>query len=648
MNFWHMQLLNNENRKNIHTGFSEKVLKEKKVIGLADWEEGEEVIRQFNDEMEIGDIVAIKEGKEPVALVKVSSDSYEDNVPNAELDWFPIRRRIEIIDIYKDYYSFSIPTPRGTLSICRDKKSETYKTIIKWYNNNMDNNSNKEVIDLLLYKRQIILQGPPGTGKTRMAKLVAEEMTRSKIKISPLEFIEKYIVNYKENSESLKNKSDTDNLVSEFKEIFPANELNKLNLNTYCQGSGSQNSFCYWLEKNLKQLGQFGPGKAGARVYFVYFSKEENKYFTKNGGDPNEVMKSVAQIIYKLVNDLEIDSAKKYFRKTLILKILNSYYPDKYFPVYNKEHIINIGKLFEIETNNLDEIEINKKINDKFYGIKNKYNSSITNFEIMGVLYDKFKIKDGLSSDNDIESVEYLGDYKIIQFHPSYSYEDFVRGISAVTNEKNEIEYKVENRIISEFALQALKDKSNNYILIIDEINRANLPSVLGELIYALEYRFDEKKPKETIVRSMYAYKTNPDDLDGDYELRIPDNLYIVGTMNTADRSVGHIDYAIRRRFAFVEMLPSESVIDEVIKDELLKNKAKKLFNDVGNLFTINYLAPDFKPCQVQLGHSYFLAETDEELKLKLEYEIKPILEEYLKDGILLDSAKKEIENIKL
>src|SRR5690606_14650101 len=90
-----------------------------------------------------------------------------------------------------------------------------------------------------------------------------------------------------------------------------------------------------------------------------------------------------------------------------------------------------------------------------------------------------------------------------------------------------------------------------NYVLIIDEINRANLSSVLGELIYALEYRGEE-------VQSMYA-------VDGSNKLILPPNLYIIGTMNTADRSVGHIDYAIKRRFAFVDVLPQILENDENI-----------------------------------------------------------------------------------
>lgn len=169
-------------------------------------------------------------------------------------------------------------------------------------------------------------------------------------------------------------------------------------------------------------------------------------------------------------------------------------------------------------------------------------------------------------------------------------------------------------------------NKLKNYVLIIDEINRANLPAVLGELIYALEYRGEK-------VESMY-------DIEGDNSLIIPSNLYIIGTMNTADRSVGHIDYAIRRRFAFIDILPNVSVIENA--------SAKALFEEISNLFySKETLASDFKAVQVQLGHSYFMVKDDEELQLKAKYEIIPILEEYLKDGIFLEKAEKNISDLK-
>lgn len=181
------------------------------------------------------------------------------------------------------------------------------------------------------------------------------------------------------------------------------------------------------------------------------------------------------------------------------------------------------------------------------------------------------------------------------------------------------------------------------YILVLDEINRANLPAVLGELIYALEYR-------DEMVESMY-------DIDGDRAIVVPDNLYIIGTMNTADRSVGHIDYAIRRRFAFVDVDPDVSVIENVIKKPQVREKAKNLYNVVAKLFhekkgdadqTPVFLQSDFKAKDVQIGHSYFIAENEGDLRLKLEYEIKSILREYVKDGVLSENALEVIKGIKL
>ncbi len=192
--------------------------------------------------------------------------------------------------------------------------------------------------------------------------------------------------------------------------------------------------------------------------------------------------------------------------------------------------------------------------------------------------------------------------------------------------------------------IEKIQEKS--FVLIIDEINRANLSSVLGELIYALEYR---GKP----VESMYA-------IDEKNSIVLPPNLYIIGTMNTADRSVGQIDYAIRRRFAFIDVLPKILDNDALNKgrkttDSELKF-AKDSFIKVAKLFVKNenlddrvlipseHLSEEFKPKDVWLGHSYFILEKEGDFEVKLNYEIKPILEEYIKDGILKESAQTEID----
>ena len=221
---------------------------------------------------------------------------------------------------------------------------------------------------------------------------------------------------------------------------------------------------------------------------------------------------------------------------------------------------------------------------------------------------------------------------KLIQFHPSYSYEDFVRGIVATTTDDGKsVKYETKDKVLAQMAKQAKEDldkngkSANKYILIIDEINRANLSSVLGELIYALEYR-------DEAVESMYALE------NGTREITLPSNLYIIGTMNTADRSVGHIDYAIRRRFAFESVLPNDAAID-LLEAKTLFKKVLEIFNDI---------SPEFDKNDVMLGHSYFIANDKNELEEKLKYQIKPLLEEYVKDGVLNEHAKDKIDTLSL
>ncbi len=176
------------------------------------------------------------------------------------------------------------------------------------------------------------------------------------------------------------------------------------------------------------------------------------------------------------------------------------------------------------------------------------------------------------------------------------------------------------------------KVEENKYVLIIDEINRANLPAVLGELIYALEYRGEK-------VESMYP-------IEGNNTLIIPPNLYIIGTMNTSDRSVGHIDYAIRRRFAFFEVLPKvlegdkfELELFKKVSALFIQNFDEYVNDNTVELKLSEYLSEEFRPEDVWLGHSYFI-KGDGDFSLRKNYEIIPILKEYIKDGILKQSAE--------
>ena len=222
--------------------------------------------------------------------------------------------------------------------------------------------------------------------------------------------------------------------------------------------------------------------------------------------------------------------------------------------------------------------------------------------------------------------------YEIVQFHPAYNYEDFVRGIQVSTNQAGQVQYRSVHRVFSEMCRSASNDlPENKYVLIIDEINRANLAAVLGELIYGLEYR---KKPVHT-----------PYEVGGSFDLNVPQNLYIIGTMNTADRSIGHIDYAVRRRFAFVPMVPDRTVIEQTVTPQGdLQISALQLYDAVASLFSNNdandsQLTSDFFADDVQPGHTYFLAESRDQLLIKFVYQMLPLLHEYVKDGVLKSGA---------
>lgn len=166
-------------------------------------------------------------------------------------------------------------------------------------------------------------------------------------------------------------------------------------------------------------------------------------------------------------------------------------------------------------------------------------------------------------------------------------------------------------------------------VLIIDEINRGNVSKIFGELITLLES--DKRSQGNHPIKVMLPYTKA--------EFGVPSNLYIIGTMNTTDRSTGTLDYAIRRRFAFVTLQSDRSIIEkhyDELKDEELKDKAVALFDDIKKFIeNPKHLCGDMSIDDLMIGHSYFMAEDEEELKDKVEYEIVPLIKEYINDGIL-------------
>lgn len=633
MNFWHMQIHPGDQTE-IRRQDAVNILGSKKIIGMGKaWDNDRGQPHKFTSEMKIGDIVLIRSDG-PLALVKIKSDCFENKDTSV---WFKLARHVDVLspagNHYKDRFKkeknknwnegLYLPT---TLEIANQSEFVAF-----WHKSILKGNKMKKAKEILEFKKQIILQGPPGTGKTRLAKELAAQLLTKKITKSPLDEIKDFLKNHQVTDEVQVWRNNRAAALSEFLKKFPLDQLEHLNLDTYCIGKSNRDNFCWWLERGLESFGKYSPGFS--INYGVYFSKTEQRYKTlKRYSDPEQAINEIKMFVHEVAHE---EFNKEGFQKLgdgFILKILATYYPEKYIQVYKPEILKQICQLLKFESKS-HYIELNQELNRRFIALIHETSSSCDTRELVHFLFKKFL--GGNETEIHEEAQIITSKPTIIQFHPSYSYEDFVRGIVAEEKE-GKINYSVQNKTLADIAKKAFEDKDSPYVLIIDEINRANLSSVLGELIYALEYR-DEP------VNSMYALE---DSNSNEYEIIIPSNLYIIGTMNTSDRSVGYIDYAIRRRFAFVDVLPEILSIENFQSDTFkhisqlfIKNIDSYAQNPSVKLERSEYLNKEFRPEDVWLGHSYFIAK-DEEFGIRKKYEILPILKEYVKDGILKDSKE--------
>lgn len=205
---------------------------------------------------------------------------------------------------------------------------------------------------------------------------------------------------------------------------------------------------------------------------------------------------------------------------------------------------------------------------------------------------------------------------RLVQFHPSYSYEDFVQGYRPKTADDGQVGYVLRSGPLSRVAEDAEKERNAKHFLIIDEINRGNLASVFGELYFLLEYR-------NAKISLQYSS-------EGDKDFLLPDNLYIIGTMNTADRSIALVDLALRRRFYFVEFHPDKDPIKSVLRKWLNKNglSGMEWVADVVDC-TNEKLADDR---HAAIGPSYFMKDDLNDAKVELiwKHSVLPYIEERL------------------
>ncbi|MFD1630569.1 AAA family ATPase [Pseudopedobacter beijingensis] len=565
---------------------------------------------------------------------------------------------------------FRFQTQTGICGINKKEIRDRMDSILAFHRNDFEKMlSIKKYIDLVKYKKQIILQGPPGTGKTKLAKEIAREIIGFTAPLNnDKELNEALIKNFIKvgqnfnsvhGNTSYKVKDVLDNKI-----ILSGNDIEDKSI-TY-----NKIIEVYNLGRWQRSLDNGNDRGAGAIAKYIYDNIAERIIKSKIGD--SEQFKLVQfhpsytyeDFVRGIVSESKGENIEyKNINKTLGLfaeEALKNYLDSKKdvatiskessikshfeaFKEYLNDKIENAEGYFSL-TKSVGLISTDDENAFRYKGENEgwlKNGNRILHKDILQAYSDGNLDRQDIKKNQNISG--------LARQHASY----FVRVLNLFQEflDKNKLKVK-EVKTSEKVALQ-------NYVLIIDEINRANLSSVLGELIYALEYRGEA-------VASMYAVE---DSINEDKStLILPPNLYIIGTMNTADRSLGHIDYAIRRRFAFVDVLPEylntndelifhsnlfRAVSEMFVKDfdpEIKYTAENTLNNDV-------YLSSEFEAKDVWLGHSYFIQiiEKDEKgnqllipenMELRLEYEIKPILMEYVKDGVLKPSAIDKIKEL--
>ena len=226
----------------------------------------------------------------------------------------------------------------------------------------------------------------------------------------------------------------------------------------------------------------------------------------------------------------------------------------------------------------------------------------------------------------------------MVQFHQSMTYEDFVQGFRP-----NENGFTIKKGHFYLFCKRALRDPDHDYVFIIDEINRGNLSKIFGELLMLIEH---DKRSPEYAMPLTYASDEND-------RFYVPPNLYIIGMMNTADRSLAMVDYALRRRFSFIDLRPrfGSDKYQQFLKNRGVPNAVtQQIVENMQQLNTIieqdtTHLGPGFS-----IGHSYFCPPEKLDFPGKEWYqqvvrnEIEPLLHEYWFDNP--DMASRHVEKL--
>lgn len=479
-------------------------------------------------------------------------------------------------------------------------------------------------------------------------------------------------------------------LYKTFQQKFPIDKLKDMKLEEYTNVN-DKDTFCYWVESKTDDLGSIWGGAAykfGIFKYDVVPEKENGKYkhddkysWKSNLGNTAEeayakVLGAICNIAnYSKDGDYDkIDALNDIVWPGFKWKIAFLYSNEKLLPIYKREMLIPIAKQLgmpnakKAKTYKLYEYILGKKGNkdiyefyDELLKMNNTHKQDQKNVKQAISKYTKSGFFDEVFMDeNTYDQLKSLLAYKknmilqgapgvgktfcakrlaysimgekddsrveMVQFHQNYSYEDFIMGYRPDGDG-----FTLKNGIFYKFCKKAQNDSENPYFFIIDEINRGNLSKIFGELLMLIE-----KDYRDTTIK--LAYNDEP--------FAVPSNLYIIGMMNTADRSLAMIDYALRRRFSFFTMKPAFDTEGFKKYQETINNAT---FNKVADgIVKLNeVISKDASLGEgFCIGHSYFCGGdlTTKRLRTIIEYDIKPMLREYWFDN----DAKYQEESGKL
>lgn len=264
------------------------------------------------------------------------------------------------------------------------------------------------------------------------------------------------------------------------------------------------------------------------------------------------------------------------------------------YPLYSKDDFLNEVYMDEDTYNTLTEL------------LEAKYNVILQGAPGVGKTFAAKRLAYSIMGQKDTSRIA------MVQFHQSYSYEDFIQGYRPSKDG-----FELVNGTFYKFCKEAEEDNERPYFFIIDEINRGNLSKILGELMMLIE-----KDKRGEKIKLLYSNEW----------FTVPQNVRIIGMMNTADRSLALMDYALRRRFAFFDFAPAFS--SEGFKNYLAEKNSQKLESLITAVESLNNIISSDESLGdgFRIGHSYFCTDgeiTDEWLKSVVEYEVIPLIKEY-------------------